>query len=231
MTIWSRLGGLLAAIGNGGASLLDRLISAIAGDPAHRRAVAFSIAVVALSAKMAKADGVVTADEVAAFRAYFQVEPHEEAHVRRLFELAQADVAGYDHYAERIATLFADEPALRQDVLEGLFLIAAADGYVHADELTFLEHVAGILGLEERDYVRIRARHVRIECDDPYAVLGVARETDVVELKVHYRRLVREHHPDRFMARGVPPEFAKIANDRLAAINAAWSQIALERGL
>jgi DnaJ like chaperone protein len=228
-SIWARIGNLLREIGTGGANLLDRIMVAIAGDEAHRRAVAFSIAVVALSAKMARADGVVTADEVAAFRAYFEVPPGEEENVRRLFRLAQADIAGYQHYARRIAELFDDEPAVREDVLEGLFLIAAADGYVHESELAFLDSVAGILGVDAVAFARIKASHVH-DPGDPYVVLGIERGASEAVLRAHYRALVRDYHPDRFVARGLPPEFVKIANDRLAAINAAWNAIEKERG-
>ena len=51
------------------------------------------------------------------------------------------------------------------------------------------------------------------------------------ELKSHYRKLVRENHPDRLIARGVPEEFVRISTEKLASINNAWSMIELERGL
>ena len=231
MSVWQRLGSLLQAIGSGGASLADRLVTAILGDEAHRRSVAFTAAIVALSAKMARADGIVTDDEVAAFRSYIHVPPQEETHVRRLFQLAQRDVAGFEYYAARIATLFADEPALKEDVLEGLFLIAAADGFIHESELAFLERVSEILAVDRGAYACICARHVAAGPRDPYVVLGIPRDASDGALKARYRDLVRRHHPDRFIARGVPPEFVRIANDRLAAINAAFGQIATERGL
>jgi len=231
MSIWQRLGALLQAVGSGGAGLIERLVAAIVGDEAQRRGVAFTVAIVALSAKMARADGIVTADEVAAFRRFFQVPPQEEANVRRLFGLAQGDVAGFEHYAARIAALFAAEPSLKEDVLEGLFLIAAADGFIHQDELAFLDRVAEILAVGPASYGCIRARHVVAGPRDPYVVLGIGREASAAVVKAHYRDLVRRHHPDSFIARGVPPEFVRIANERLAAINAAFGQIAKERGI
>lgn len=231
MSVWSRLGSLLHAIGSGGASLVDRLVTAILGDEAHRRGVAFTVAIVALSAKMARADGIVTADEVAAFRGYVHVPPAEEGNVRRLFELAQRDVAGFEHYAARLSALFADDAVMKEDVLEGLFLIAAADGFIHEDELAFLERVAEILDVDRATYACVRARHAVVGPRDPYVVLGIGREASDGDLKARYRDLVRKHHPDSFIARGLPPEFVRIANDRLAVINAAFGEIALERGI
>lgn len=230
MAIWARIGQLLQAIGTGSAGLLDRLVSAVIGSGEQRRGVAFTVAVVALSAKMARVDGVVTNDEVAAFRRYFSVAPGDEPSVRRLFALAQADVAGYETYARRIGALFADEPCVREDVLEGLFLIATADGWLHESEAAFLDRVAELFQVSPDAYRSIKRQFVE-DPDDPYLVLGIPPGSTVVALKARHRELVKALHPDMLIARGVPPEFVRIANERLAVVNAAWAQIAAERGL
>ena len=151
--------------------------------------------------------------------------------IDRLFRLAQQDVAGFESYAERIARLFQDDHAFLVDILDVLFRIAAADGIVHEHELGFLERVAEIFGIEELEFRRLKARHIREGAIDPYLVLGIDPDADPVALRQQYRKLVVEHHPDRMIARGVPPEFVEIANDRLAAINAAYEQIRRERGI
>ena len=230
MTIWSRIAQVLQAVGAGSAGLLDRLVAVVLGTSEQRRGVAFTVAVVALSAKMARVDGKVTNDEVAAFRRYFSVAPGEEPSVRRLFALAQADVAGYETYARRIGALFADEPTVREDVLEGLFLIAAADGWLHESELVFLERVSELFLVTPAAFRRIKAHFVQ-DPNDPYVILGISPDADAVRLKARHRELVRSLHPDMLIARGVPAEFVRIANDRLAAVNAAWAQITAERGL
>jgi DnaJ like chaperone protein len=230
MTIWAKIAQVLQAVGASSAGLLDRLVAAVLGTSEQRRGVAFTVAVVALSAKMARVDGKVTNDEVAAFRRYFSVAPGDEPSVRRLFALAQADIAGFEAYARRIGALFADEPTVREDVLEGLFLIAAADGWLHESELAFLERVAELFQVSPAAFRRIKAHFVD-DPDDPYAVLGVAPDADPPTLKARHRTLVRALHPDMLIARGVPPEFVRIANDRLAAVNAAWARIAAERGM
>jgi DnaJ like chaperone protein len=199
--------------------------------PEARRRVAFSVALIALSAKMAKADGVVAQSEIDAFRQMFAVPAGEERNVARLFTLAQQDVAGFDAYARRIARLYPEEKEILCDIIDGLFEIAKADGVVHEHELGFLRKVAEIFGIGETEFEQIAARHVSERGRDPYQVLGLAPQVGDEELRRHYRRLVAENHPDRLIARGVPEEFVRIANDRLAAINEAYGRIAKERGL
>lgn len=200
------------------------------GDCKTTNEVAFTAAVIALSAKMAKADGVATRIEVEAFERLFKPPPGELANVRRLFDLATRDVAGYESYARQIAKLLSDEPRLKRDVYDGLFHIAAADGVLHADEEVYLRRVGEIFGYDEAEYRSIRALFVH-DPDDAYTVLGVSPDITDEALKTHYRALVRENHPDVLSARGVPGQFIDIATRKIAAINSAYNEIARERGL
>jgi DnaJ like chaperone protein len=220
---WDTLAQVAQSVGAAGADMFDR-VRAAAGGGRQSRQAAFSMAVVALAAKMAKADGVVTMAEAASFWRLFDVPAEAQRPIRRLFELAQKDVAGFEAYAQKIARLFPDDEALREDILDILFTIAAADGYVHEAEFAFLERVAEIFALDPVRYNRVKARHGAAE-EDPYAVLGVPRDADMATITRRYRQLVAEHHPDRLIARGVPEEFVKVANERLAAINAAYEAI------
>jgi len=229
MSIGSTLRGLLDDGVQAFAAVADRVATVFAGDPATRRQVAFSVALIALSAKMAKADGVVTADEVAAFRVVFVMPPREERNVVRLFNLAKRDIAGFESYAARIAGLYGDDRQGLEDVIDGLFAIARADGAVHEAEMAFLARVAAIFGIGEDAFEVIAARHVVGAEGDPYLILGIARSAEMAELRRHYRALVVENHPDRLIARGLPPEAIAIANDRLAVINRAWERIERER--
>jgi len=230
LSVWSSIESIVAAIGSGGAQIADRLVQLVLSRPEGVQTVGFTVAMIALSAKMAKADGVVTTDEVLAFRDMFDVPEGEERNVARLFNLAQEDVAGFEVYAKKLADIFPYDRKTLMDILDGLFHIAKADGVVHETELSYLSRVAELFGLDDREFSQILARHVR-ENGNPYLVLGLGPEVSNEELKAKYRREVQETHPDRLIARGVPEEFVRIANDRLAALNNAWAQIRAERGI
>jgi DnaJ like chaperone protein len=233
MSVWGKVGGAAAGLFVGGP--VGALVGAVAGhfilDREADPGVTFTIAVVALAGKMARADGVVTETEFDVFLRVFSVPPQEEANVRRIFNMARQDIAGFEHYAQQIARLFVGNPAVLEDVLDGLFEIAKADGVLHPSEAQFLERVAEIFGFAPNEFRRIRASHFAPELTDPYVILGVSYSADEDELKQTYRKLVRENHPDSLMARGVPAEFIRLANDKLAAINNAYDKIRAERGL
>jgi DnaJ like chaperone protein len=235
VTIWRKLGPPgWASIGEPIGSLASAVASFVAdrasGLFAADRQLVFTTGLVALAAKMAKADGVVTRDEMRAFRQVVTVDGPDAARIERLFTLAKETSAGFEVYAAQIAEHFRLEPALLEDVLDGLFHIAKADGAVHEAELDYLREVGRIFGFSGRDYARIEARHVHL-ADDPYLVLGADRAMDDEALRRCWRRLAAECHPDRQVALGLPPEAIAIATQRLAAINAAWDRIAAERGL
>lgn len=190
--------------------------------PEHR--VAFTIAVIALGAKMAKADGQVTRDEISAFRRVFYIPKRDEAAAAKIYNVARQDVAGYQFYARRIAGMFRNRPEALEDLLEGLIYIAMADGEYHEKEAAFVDDVAEIFGISPECYRRIKARHLPGEID-PYAVLGVSPDVDEATLRRTYRKLVRTLHPDSMQARGAPEEARRMAEQRLASINVAFSSI------
>lgn len=240
MSIWGKIAGAATGLALGGP--LGALLGGLAGHYAidrenheaadlQQREVAFSMGVIALGAKMAKADGVVTKDEVTAFKDVFKVPDSEVKNVARLFNLAKKDVAGYDSYAKQLARLFQDDRETLKAVLDGLFHIAKADDVLHPSEEDYLASVARHFGFSDTEFAYIRARHVEAEERSPYDVLEVDPSISDEELKKRYRELVRENHPDRLMARGVPEEFIEIANKKIAAINQAYDEIAKERGL
>lgn len=232
MSIWSQLGEFLSGIAvEAFSSVVEAVRTAFEGDPETRKQVSFSVAMIALSAKMAKADGVVTEDEVRAFQQIFDIPEDEFNHVSKLYNLAKQDVAGYHAYAKRVVRLFPEDPVILEDVMNGLFHIAKADGLVHENEMLFMDDIAEIFNIKGREYERIRLRHLEPEDGNPYVLLDADQSWNDDRLKAHYRKLIKENHPDRFMARGLPPEFVAIANERLSQINSAWSIIKLERGL
>ncbi|MEM9736132.1 MAG: molecular chaperone DjiA [Pseudomonadota bacterium] len=220
MSIWARLREAISGLAKG--EPLAAVFQNLTRRPEHT--VAFTIAVIALGAKMAKADGRVTQNEIRAFREVFHVPASEERHAARVYNMARSEVAGYDIYARQIARMFADRPQVMRDLLEGLIYIAAADGEFHPGEAAYLRSVAGIFGIPEADLRTMRARHIA-DLNDPYEVLGIDPSATPEEVQRHFRRLVRELHPDRMIADGVPEEARRFAEQRLAAVNRAYDAI------
>jgi DnaJ like chaperone protein len=226
MSIWTRIAESLAAIGESVGAFLQAVAGAKPTPP--EKSVAFTVGMIALGAKMAKADGVVTEDEIAAFKQVFHVPDSELPAVARVFNLAKKDTAGFDSYARQMAKLFDAQSVILEDVLDGLFHIAKADNAYHPGEHGFLRDVAEIFGFSHAEFARIRARHVHV-ADDPYLILGVSRDADSDAIKRRYRELVREYHPDRHIAAGVPEEMIEIATSRLQKVNEAYDQIMREK--
>jgi DnaJ like chaperone protein len=226
MSIWTRIADVIASIGESVGEFLQALV---AGDPTPpEKTATFTIGMIALSAKMAKADGVASQSEYLAFKRVFHVPDSELPAVARLFNLAKQDTAGFETYARQIARLFDAQHAILEDVLDGLFHIAKADDAFHPDEDGYLARVAEIFGFTSAEFARIRARHVA-PADDPYLILGLGRDAPVSEIRSWYRALVREYHPDRHIAAGVPEEMIAIATERLQTVNEAYDRIMAER--
>jgi DnaJ like chaperone protein len=221
MSIWTRISDALAALAQG--ESLSAVFDTLRTPP--ERSVAFAIAVIALGAKMAKADGQVTRDEVTAFREVFSIAPEEEAGAARIFNLARQDVAGFEDYAARIQKMFAEQEGTLCDLMEGLFHIAMADGFYHPNEDLFLERVAEIFQIPDASFMALRARFVPDAPPDPYQVLGATPDMALPDIRKLWRTLVRNTHPDAMIARGVPPEAIKMAEKRLIDINHAWDAI------
>ena len=221
MSIWTRIADALAALANGEglSAVFDRLRTP------PEQSIGFTIAVIALGAKMAKADGQVTRDEVAAFREVFTIAAEDEAEAAHVFNLARRDVAGFDAYARKVAGMFGAGHAALVDLMEGLFHIAIADGTYHDLEGTYLAEVARILGIRDDEFRCMIARFVPDDEHDPWQVLGVPRAAHVDEIRAVWRRAVRDTHPDRLAARGLPEEAVRLAEKRLVAVNEAWEKI------
>jgi DnaJ like chaperone protein len=221
MSIWTRIAEALSALasGEGLSAVFERLRTP------PEQTVGFTIAVIALGAKLAKADGLVTRNEVAAFREVFRIPPGDEREAARVYNLARQDVAGYDAYARKIAAMFGPGHPALDDLMEGLFHIAAADGSYDAAEEGFLHEVARIFGIDAAKFRGMVARNVPGAPPDPYAVLGVPAGSHVDDIRAAWKRAVRENHPDRLRARGLPDEAVRLGEKRLIAVNRAWEEL------
>lgn len=233
MSVWGKITGIAAGYALAGVpgALVGGLVGHVFMDRSGDGDVAFTIALIALAAKMTRADGIVSPVEIDAVHQLLRVPEKERANMERVFRLAQADVAGFDSYARQIADLYKGQPETLEDVLDVLLSIAHADGVLHPAEQQFLEIVADIFGVDGAKFSQISARHGSAGIVDPYLVLGVSDKASNAEIRAAYHKAVRENHPDQLQARGMPADMLHVATARMAAINEAWKIIREAKGL
>lgn len=236
MSVWGILVGGAAGLALGGP--FGALIGAALGlafidGPAARRKLAtppdkqvtFTIAALALAAKMAGADGTTSPAELQAFEQLFRVEPGERRMARRFFEVARTSTDGFDAYAVQTAQLLGRGSPLLENLLEALLLIALADGDLHAREAEFLARACSIFGFSPSVLAALQRRYGHADASDPYEILEVAPDADAQEIRRAYHRLAKRHHPDRHIAEGTPQEVLQLAEARMVMINLAYEQI------
>lgn len=200
------------------------------GLPGHIQSGRVAAALVGLGAKMAKADGHVRHEDISAFKRVFQSDAGvNDENIARFFDLARQTTLGYERYAKIIARKFRAHPAYLEDIMDGLFHIALADGIITDDEMSFLMSVSDIFGFSEREFKRIKIAHCGRAADDPYLILGVDEDISDQDLKRAYRRMAAANHPDRLVARGLPRELTRLATQKMAMINKAYDEILAER--
>ena len=190
---------------------------------------AFSTAVTALGAKLAKADGSADGHEFAAFAEVFHPDPASEQNIHRLYDLARQTTHGFESYAKRLAKRYRTCPQLLEDVLDGLFHIAKADGAVTQDEMNYLERVSDLFGLSPLSFRRLSATHIGAGADDPYTILAVPHDAEDAVVRSAWKTALSAAHPDRARARGLPAEFIEVAEAKSAAINEAFTTVMRER--
>ena len=250
MSVWGKviggtvgffaLGGPLGALmGIAAGHLLDQTLKGKRPAVTHQGSstdelqVAFTLAVIALVAKLAKADGRVTRDEVQALKRVLPIPESASADVGRIFNAAKESSDGYESYARQIASLLGHSRAVREDLLGALLMVAHVDGHYHAAERVIINDVGRIFGFSAADIRRLEGMFTATgeTVGDPYEILGVSAESSDRDVKAAYRKLLQENHPDRVTAQGLPEEFIEVANRKMAEINAAWDRIKKERGL
>ncbi len=233
MAVWALIAGTAIGLALGGplgalagaviGGVVDRALATRANDPA-RRQVAFTIAAIALAGKMAAADGLASEREYDLFERLFQVPEAEKANAARFYRLARQSADGYEAYARQAAELLGPASPVLEDLLEALLMIATVDG-VHPAEVAFIDRVAMLMGFTAGNWAAIKVRHIGLAKDDPHAVLGVIPGAPLAEIKSAYHRLARQYHPDRHIAAGTPIEFIRVAEARMATINAAYAAL------
>ena len=221
MSIWFHISKLLESLIAGEA--LSELFKRLRTPP--EKTVGFTIAVIALSAKIAKADGIVTKNEIIAFKQIFHIPLSEEKNAMRVFNLAQQDIAGFDLYAKKIARMLKNNKTLLEHLIEGLLYISVADGVFHPDEEGLIDNISKIFDIPSSKLNILKAWYVPDLQKNPFLVLGISPAAGLKEIKKQWQTLVHESHPDNMIAQGLPQEAINLATTRLIAINTAWNKI------
>ena len=189
----------------------------------------FALSIIILSAKIAKADGHVTKDEIYAFKEKFKIPENEMQEVGKIFNEAKKSKDGYEQIANQVGSLFSDNKLLLEELLNNLFYIAESDGDTSKKEVEILKSISTSLGLSENDFQRIFHARLNIKDSDPYKILSVNRDDEDSTIRKRWIQLSKEHHPDNLIARGLPKEFIDQSNDELSSINLAYDKIKEQR--
>ncbi len=233
MSIWGKVIGGAAGFAIGGP--LGALLGTLAGHAIDKqlpsnntkhdayKSIAFTAGVIALSAKMAKADGKVTKEEIITFRRLVQVPKENVKQVGKLWELAKKTTDGYDLYAQQISSLFKKEQAILERILDLLFEIAKSDGVIQESELKYLKHVSDIFDFSDQTFMRLLA--LNKPENNPYEILGLSPSDDPKTVNQTWKKMIKENHPDKLIGEGMPKEFIESANQKLSIINGAYEEI------
>jgi DnaJ like chaperone protein len=190
---------------------------------------AFSAAVTALGAKLARADGLSVPVEYDSFVEAFPHDPSAQREVGRFYALAAQTTLGFEGYARRLSRRYGKCPGLLESIVDRLFFVAKADGQVTGDELAYLERVSELFGLGALRFRRMKAAHLGLKSDDPYEVLGVEPEASDEQVRAAWKKALSEHHPDRVAGLGLSQAAIAAAGATASAINAAFDEIVRER--
>ena len=239
MSIWGKIIGGATGFAFGGP--IGALLGGVAGHAIDKiktkkklpeetalKQIGFTIGVIVLSAKMAKADGKVTEDEIRAFKEKINIPDNEIKNVAKLWDQAKKTTDGFEIYAKQIADLLEKNSSVLEELLKLLIIIALADGKITIPEIKYLEKVGNIFGFSKEDFERIYSSKSGVSTD-PYQILGVSRDASIDEIKQKWKQLAINHHPDRLISQGIPEDLIHKSTSRLKEINNAWDTIQNKR--
>ena len=215
------IGALLGAVA--GHAIDTKILPAYISNDENYKSIVFTAGVIALSAKMAKADGKVTKEEILTFRKLVQIPKDDINQVSKLWELAKETTDGYELYAKQIYSLFRNQPEILERILDILFEIAKSDGNIDATELNYLKNVSNIFNFDEIIFEKLLALHNPE--NNSFEILGVQISDTFEDIQKKWKEMVKNNHPDKLVGQGMPIEFIESANQKLAIINSAFEEI------
>ena len=235
MSVWGKF--IVSAAGFALGGPIGALIGVVAGHAIDKikakhklpeehalKQIGFTVGVIVLSAKMAKADGKVTKEEIIAFKDKISVPEKEIKNVARLWDQAKKTTDGFEVYAQQISQLLGKNSSVLEELLNLLLIIAKADGKITKSEIIYLKQVSVIFGFSIEKFERIYSSSLG-KTSDPYQILGVTRDTPILEIKNKWKILATNHHPDKLISQGLPIDFIEKTTHRLQEINNAWDII------
>ena len=193
---------------------------------------AFAVGVIVLAAKLSKADGKVTEEEIDTFRSVFDFDDEDQIAIGKIYNEAKENAEGFEVYAEQLVKVFGKQKGLYVELINSLYRIAFADGVLHPNEEKMIYKISSIFGMPENLVQGIRAQYLSKDnknLDRDYKLLGVKENVSNQILKKNYHDLVRKYHPDQLVSKGLPEEFIRLANERLSEINDSYDRITEHR--
>ena len=233
MSIWGKIVGSTGGFALGGP--LGALIGAIAGHAVDKykkklpedvaiKQIGFTIGIIVLSAKMAKADGKVSIEEIITFRKYVSIPEKDIKNVGKLWDQAKKSTDGFEIYALQLSRLFKPKSAVLEQIIHLLFNIAISDGKITNDENLYIKKVGNIFGFNDKDF-NIISSNYSTNVLDPYQILGVEKYYTLKQINQKRLKLIKENHPDKLLAQGLPNEFVQNSLTKLKTINNSWEKI------
>ena len=185
----------------------------------------FALSLIVLSAKLSKADGQVSKEELIAVKEKLQIPESEIDQVAKIFNKAKEESTGYEPYAKQISEIYKGNLNVLEEVINVLFYIAEADGEVSNNEQVMIQNIAYIFGLTQSQFESIQESRKSSDKLNPYIVLESSPDDDLQTIRKKYIRLSKEHHPDLLISKGVPVEVINESKNKMRSINSAWDQI------
>ena len=191
----------------------------------------FATSVIAISAKLAKADGKISKSEILAFKKIFEFPAEDEKAISNIFNSAKENIDDYKDIAEQVYKVFKSDRGLLFELLNSLFSIAYADGELHPKERDMLFEIAKVFQITGNEFeslnnifeAKISTGNTSI--NRSYKILGLSENASLEQVSNQYRKLIKEYHPDKLQGMGLPKEFIELANQKLSAINKAYTEI------
>lgn len=195
------------------------------------RDVSFVQSMAGLAAKISKADGAVSENEIRTFKKLFNTDKNPK--IARIFNDAKQTTAGYQAYARQLKILSRDNLDMKESIIENLFKIAVVDGEILNDEMAILEDIANIIELPQGNYTIIKDRFifkpVNSNLQDFYQILGVFYNASDKEIKRRWKELINLYHPDLAQAKGASAQEIESCTLKMAEINNAYEHIMKSR--